>query len=433
MVYIFLMSRTRSRSIAANRGTYQSYRGSTWYIDEIGVGHEAKNEIFTDQDNGDFLTPNVAVKDDIVRVGGIANGYMIQETPGSPPRVWSAVNFRLTGIGRSPPNYSSTNPFPTLSEMATEAAGQTSPFRAHVPLPVSIGELRELPNMIREYIPLFVKNQGALGSRTSQYGHHYSDYLRGRHRRTRGQSPWKNGKPKPGNSIAAWEFGFLPLIRDIVDLFSLPKYVDDRVDRIRANAGELVEHRTIHKSKLEANGVQNYAFCSLSGMNVRTNATLISNNEARGTVKWTPRGSAYTTSDPNLRDHVFDRALGLSPMQLVTNAWELLPWSWLADWFGNTGDFLKFASATLDYKVDITISTKRRATEYHKVISSPAWATCADGEIYREAWRRYVNVVPLWAPIRPSPPILSAKQLLILSGIAGNLRSGYKGLTAPVL
>lgn len=409
------MARTRTRSLAANRGTYilrdyDKWGGVSTLVNSQGSASVPLTETMTDVADGDFKTPNGASKTEVRRVGGTANGNNVQVFP-TLTRVWSVDQYRLTGTGYNPPTWPAST-FPTDSELATKAAGSSSPGKPSVSLPVSIGELRELPNMLKNL----------LGSDALQeaFSLQRKSYRIQRPKRLSRRRPYSQS-----NSIAEWEFGWLPLIRDIVNLFSIPKYVDDRVDRIRANAGVLVEHRTVHSHNAEWPIATSYPFSTVTGLNVLTSIKGEFIQEARATVVWTPRSTSYTTSDPDLRRRVLGDALGLSPTQLVYNAWQLLPWSWLADWFGNTGDFLLSRAGTLDYSSDITISKKSWVIARHTVTSKPAWLGITPFHVQRHNWDRVTHVNPLWVPIKPSPQLLTGKQLLILLGIANNMRSRY--------
>jgi hypothetical protein len=113
-------------------------------------------------------------------------------------------------------------------------------------------------------------------------------------------------------------------------------------------------------------------------------------------------------------------ATGMSIDQFISNAYELMPWSWLIDWFGNTGDFLMANSALMNYTADVTMSIVHSASYYFVPTDSSDWISVSPGSITRRTWNRLINVPPIWAPVSPSGPVLGMKQLLILSSIATN-------------
>jgi hypothetical protein len=128
-----------------------------------------------------------------------------------------------------------------------------------------------------------------------------------------------------------------------------------------------------------------------------------------------------------MRNNVAGMALGLMPSQLLYNMWELLPWSWLIDWYSNLGTALAFYTSVFDYDCDITISTVKEVEVRHFLTNNSGWGSVTDGIFKRRLWERHPHVIPLVAPIRTTPPILSAKQLLTLLGIADNLRTRVVG------
>lgn len=415
------MSRTRSRQIAANRGhVYRTYRkGSSFQVisDADGAGADAISATMIDVDTGDFVTPNYCRSDKVTRVGGTFTGYYYYSYVNFQGLLvvdeWIADQFRMSGASSNIPIFESyTSQMPTLSELAMKAAGSSSPAKPHVALPVSLLELRELPRslffMLERMEPEFalVRKRG---------GHRIKRPPKLRPRRD-----------VSNNQTVGYDFGLMPVVRDIVNLFSLPKFVDDRIDRIRANAGVLREHRNVHSHSIKT-VQEGIPFNTAHGISVQSRKSITYSESARGTVVWTPKKSVYTTSDQEMRDKAMALALGLSPTQLVYNMWELLPWSWLMDWFGNTGDALAANAASFDYNCDITISTVRQIQVVYDHTSVSSWGSATKAVDTRRRWERTPHVFPLWAPFKSTPAILSPKQLLTLLSIADNVRGRVVG------
>ena len=71
----------------------------------------------------------------------------------------------------------------------------------------------------------------------------------------------------------------------------------------------------------------------------------------KGHVRWIP-DKTFPRSDDELRRRIKQSMLGLSTdsANLAMIAWEAMPWTWLIDWFANTGDLMKRDINTLGMK-----------------------------------------------------------------------------------
>lgn len=415
--------RLRTKSFPSETGTHnevslQKQTGKITVVRNITYQGVAKLQRMEDVTNGDFKTPYQAISSKTTRKGGVANGTFVSDSLYIRTTI-SVDKLMMSAMRASGPSTVRSDMLParpTLEELATEAMSQSTPGRPTVSLPVAIGELRDLPRTFQSILTSDSYQVYIEKVRRQYWGR---DHLRRTYRYRVLRR--KKSKQLSDNSIVANEFGLLPLIRDFVNLFQLPKAIDDRLDRMRANSGVLVEHREVYSSPLVTEAIADSLPMHSDGFTVRCNRFYDTRESIRATVKWTPRWNGYITSDRGIRDMAAQYATGMSPDQFLAGAWELMPWSWLIDWFGNTGKYLAANSAAMNYTANVTMSMKRSTALRFQVTTKPAWLSASDGSISYETWHRFPSVVPLWAPISPSGPILGTKQLLILSSIALNL------------
>jgi hypothetical protein len=183
------------------------------------------------------------------------------------------------------------------SVYTTQLLKRTNPSRPYVDLPVFIAELKDIPDLLIKL---------------------------GRPLRTIAQAN------------LAYQFGWKPLLSDLAKML---------------NFQDIVHARYLELKRLYKNGIRrtvNLDSCSgeyetnvdwagpgttrFIGKCKQTRSTLIT-----GHVKWKPLGFGPVT-DKAMLELARRSVLGLT-LDFAT-FWELIPWSWLVDWFSNVGDFL---------------------------------------------------------------------------------------------
>jgi hypothetical protein len=126
-------------------------------------------------------------------------------------------------------------------------------------------------------------------------------------------------------------FGWRPFINDLEDAMSA-------YEEVTKNAGEQFRKiRAVGKDSLHISTSQNLLFQPVSNYTFKTYAR--TREEAVVVFRGEVRRRAVVTVVDKLR------VFGLSPEEFVPTVWELLPWSFLVDYFTNIGDILE-AGAT---------------------------------------------------------------------------------------
>lgn len=270
---------------------------------------------------------------------------------------------------------------PSESAVVAEGTKRANPSRPSVSLPVTIGELRDLPRML-------------LSKSRRKY--------------------------KSSNSVIESQFGWEPMISDITKLFALPEAIEKNINTIKA----LQDRPQTRRRSIEGGQASMLSSAtSLTGMygsvhyelNVQTMVDHIV------TTRWEP--TDFTKSlqtNEEVAHAAMVAALGLYPGQMIAAAWDLLPWSWLIDWFSNLGDILEGRTGTLAVQSGPgVISTVRTTTWSTSVVEAPPWASVTPGLITLREWQRRLT----FPSLSFSVPLLSHRQTLILSSIAFNIGS----------
>lgn len=200
------------------------------------------------------------------------------------------------------------------SALAVMAMANMNPNKPEVDLPVSLAELRELPSLIRD--------AGLVALNAS-----------------RGGSAVK--KVAKANLMAA--FGIVPILADLKTLLNYVTEVDKREKYLRELATSKGKRlrRTLKKESWTAS-YQAIAFSSR--MDIYVTPTQFKLDVTANRKYWfTAR--ARLLNPPAERDiHAlaFRAVTGtqVDPSTVIAAAWELLPWSWLIDWFSTTGNIV---------------------------------------------------------------------------------------------
>jgi len=207
---------------------------------------------------------------------------------------------------------------------------------------VALGELKETIRLLRD-------PARALRQRL----HDYTESLKKVKRRSRGrnigtlQDAW-----------LTWQFGVRPLQRDIQDA----TYAMSEFAKLNEEIIQTVKFRAKRETSVSEVTQSGYTRLRAVVMNERNTIT-------RSTVRYKGgvrvRSSSYPLLDPAL--------MGFSLEEFVPTAWELLPWSFLWDYFSNIGDVLAaWTTCTSNLVWCCRTSRRLRITRNTPTISIPA-------------------------------------------------------------
>jgi len=194
-----------------------------------------------------------------------------------------------------------------------------------------------------------------------------------------GKNTWRKlHGTNPGSEYLNGIFGWLPLLNDIQDMYQTYRNLDKQLAQIYRDNGKGIHRRREIKNTISVTSPQDVSYAFPFGSWNDTGPT------------WTGGRTRFIETVRNIervwfvgkfRYYIPDigssqwkaratRALfGVNPTPEVI--WNLLPWSWLADWFGNVGDMISNMSSnavdnlTAEYAyVMRTLESRRRMSSY---------------------------------------------------------------------
>lgn len=270
--------------------------------------------------------------------------------------------------------------------LATKLLAKTNPSKPEVSLPAFLGELKDLPHQIYD------KGRKALSS---------------------------------GSSLGN-RFGILPMVSDVLKMFRLSSAVDKKAVELRnmyKNGGAQRKRELSRTSLSSSYPVREF------GLDFQ--CTDVTTQRVWGTCFWKPVvvPGHFTRGVEVNRAYVSRLLLGISEDKDLTgyarDVWELIPFSWLADWFGNVGDYLDATQGSNLF------SANRICLMAHTTTTRTLTGHGASVVLRLDTKER----VPATPTLAVTAPFLTPDQTLTLIGLADrNLKQTFKGSgSGPVL
>jgi len=275
-------------------------------------------------------------------------------------------------------------------QMAALAAARTNPSRPHVSVPLVVGELVQTPKLIAAAGLDLVKRRRPLskGERAA------SDYL-------------------------SWEFGWKPLLNDLSKLLDFGEAYESRskeINNLQSNGGHKRRYDLKAEMKTEDLGLK--TINSASSLIVKANASKTTTLRSWCTVEWLPSAEGFPTQDSAERRMMIRNIIaGSHTSQLASNYWNIIPWSWLADWLGNIGDVIQASNNSVGFILEpICVMTHFQTSVDYEITVIPTGVTASptgDGH-FRDSKKRYLGSSTLSASI----PFLDGRQFAILGSLS---------------
>lgn len=282
------------------------------------------------------------------------------------------------------PSFLPNPPEPVWAYWETKALANLNPGKSNTGVPLFLFEFKDFPEMLHHAGRVLTRHARA------------SDY--------------------PG-SYLAYHFGWAPLVNDFNSLFNLAKQVADRADYFsRLERGSQVR-RTLF-NRLVDTSVSPTSYTSIP----RSPGWIYEANvEAKTYVKvWYTAnaklapGVSLPKSPRGLNAQAFRAVSGLSgnPAEL----WDFLPWTWLADYFVNIGDFMQANIGLMSLMVtrmNVMHRTKIIVGHTNPRTVDGVFASGYEAEVTDKRRKFYVNPIP-WLAARP---FLGFRQIFALENL----------------
>lgn len=277
----------------------------------------------------------------------------------------------------------------------TAALAGSHPGEPVVALPVFLFELKDVPSMLKqakERTAGLIKNARSSNKR---------DILR-----------YLSGPKARASDYLAYQFGWRPLVSDLMDMVGVTKWMHDRGRMLRNYSSKGISRRRLLGTFTAQTTDPRYPYDAQWFDKWGTAVT--SHSASRWVVShWSANRYAFETALDSKNVNAFRRAaLGLDVS--LTHAWDALPWSWLTDWFVDVGSVIHASQNRMGIQFkDAVVMTHRKST---RVISPyPSWLTMTPVMLERETKHRTLTS-PLTS-IFSGINYLGPKQLGILAAL----------------
>lgn len=181
------------------------------------------------------------------------------------------------------------------------------------------------------------------------------------------RTPAKLLKPREvANQHLGFQFGWKPLFKDVQDLLDLQSHVNKRIGELQRLKTSNGIKRRIRIGRWTQN---NDGFLQLESNRLFDDFRpyhRLSTKERWGTVRWLPSVPTpiWNPNDADTIEQAKNVALGLSVEGTLKGAWDLIPWTWVVNWFTNVGEFALQYSNTVPARASSANVMTRTSTRY---------------------------------------------------------------------
>jgi hypothetical protein len=302
---------------------------------------------------------------------------------------WSAKQF----------DWYLTQLVPNWDLLAAKAMANANPNTPGVDLPAFIGELKDLPMLMRSTRDI------------------YSWYRKVR----RGKIPPSEFHPTLGEANLSYSFGLRPMVSDLSKLFDFTESVRNRIAYLRR-----LEHGTKVRRSLGSDE-RNFDYIGSSNERIAYSIAHKDYLVLPNLSSLTGRTDYWYTMRLKLLDELpgnwdelmkLGRDLEYGLYANIDSVWELVPFSWLIDWFSNFGDLINQTRGRVRYQhrdLNIMAESKLECTQTFEM--KPGITQSGECQISVERKLRHVRTLPYAYPTFVKP-LLSKYQVGILGSLA---------------
>lgn len=250
---------------------------------------------------------------------------------GSVGWVWSG-NFIC---GKIPSGSSLIVPGSSALEAASygpQAWNKFRPGRPSVNMGVFLGELRDLPRMLKDTCSRLKDLHKGL---RETFGKNWKSLPH--------ELVAKRGGKQLAQDYLSYQFGWAPFVSDLRKAYELHQKIDRSLNEIRSNNGRVRRRGGVlvntSNTVVESNSTDYGAFYPTLPTQMYAAAPRYVRTRTEAKRIWFKGAFRYWI--PDMGTPQWERRTTRLLYGLTLNAevaWNLIPWSWLADWFGNIGD-----------------------------------------------------------------------------------------------
>jgi hypothetical protein len=233
------------------------------------------------------------------------------------------------------------------------------------------------------------------------------------------RSPRKALNPREiANQNLAAQFGWLPLIDDAQKLLHLQDHIAKRVKEVhRLDSKSGLKRRIKLDSNTLVDELPNVPMATdfLAG-NIYAHFKRRQDTTKWGTIRWKPTSlPPYGSQDIERISQIRRVAQGLTVEGLFQGAWDLIPWTWVTDWFVDVGSYITSTSNTIPADAS-HVNVMQHITCYTDVTkgsSSSSHIPPFNGKLIAESKARSANTAPFAVRI----PFIGLRRLSILGSL----------------
>ena len=238
------------------------------------------------------------------------------------------TNWTPQGIALAAISHINDSSLPSLTNATNNALARSNPSKPVIDAPRSILELKDIPETIRQAASVVL------------------DFRRGRLNPRSARNAW-NALRHGAGAYVGYEFGIRPIVSDVNRLLKFQESWDRRFHELKRlySTGGLRKTGRIYSST-KSDGDSSKAIESVSSLVINARQERITTREMWYSARWKPD---WPRLNQSWAQHVSpnDAAIRRQAYQAITGAnlnpvviYDLIPWSWLGDWFTNFHDML---------------------------------------------------------------------------------------------
>lgn len=369
-------SRTRKRSLPAVSGTAKRFLDGN-LLGEVNSSNFLRVQQTTSDIVGSPTTNNAFSSSKTER---IVEGLTGRAPPDDPANYWTYEGLIPLVLQTAVPSMTLPASPITNNLAVSQFLAKSNPSRPEVDIAVTLGEFRELPKLVK----------------------------------IAGETLLKKG----ASAFLTYQFGWKPLIRDLHALLDFTEKVDQRVRELESlgRKGGLRRRITLETVNVQDNG-SNITIESRLSRVFTARRTIYGHRSKWAVGRWKPiNPGSYPKSSDAIRKLARQAAYGLHID--ASSAWNLIPWSWLIDWYSNVGDMFASTRNTVRATVpgSITIMTMTRFTGVYDRNDSNVTIRGGKGLVILTDKFRVIG--PSFVLPEAYFPLMSGRQLSILGALA---------------